>query len=294
MDLKKIRVKPLAFDSFSVRSMSTAVSIGKEQVLIDPGVALGPIRFGLPPSKEEEKAFEESRERIINEALKSKIIVISHYHYDHYPFPDDEEMNKTFKNKILITKDKTRINKSQTARERLFEKKVKGEVEEFNFADGKTFHYSSFDIKISEPVPHGPDNTKLGFVIMTKIMKGSESILHASDVQGPISGRTADLIIQENPTFLIIDGPPTYLMGYRMPWTLVKTAEENFLRIIKKTGIKRIILDHHLLRDLNYKKHFDVYEKSKELGCKVETAAEFLGLKNKQLEAHRKELSRMN
>ena len=291
MNLKKLTVKPLAFDSFSVRSMSTAVAVGKEQILIDPGVALGPIRFGLPPSNKEEEALEKSRKVIMEEASKSKVIVISHYHYDHYPFPEDEEMNKIFRNKILIVKDKIKINKSQAMRERVFEKKIKDEAEEFNFADGKIFHYSSFDIKISEPVPHGPDNTKLGFVIMTKIMKGNESVLHASDVQGPISVRTADLIIKENPNLLIIDGPPTYLMGYRMPWKLVKTAEETFLRIVEKTGIKRVILDHHLLRDLNYKEHFKVYEKSKELGCKVETAAEFLGLANKQLEAHRKELS---
>ncbi len=292
MNLKRLNVKPLAFDSFSVRSMSTAVAVGKEQVLIDPGVALGPIRFGLPPSREEERALEKSRRIILKEASKSKIIIISHYHYDHYPFPDDEEMNELFNSKILLVKSNKNINKSQTIRERAFEKKIKDKVNEFNFADGKTFHYNSFDIKISEPVPHGPDNTKLGFVMMTKIVSGNESVLHASDVQGPISKNTTDLIIKENPDLLIIDGPPTYLMGYRMPWKLVKTAEENFLRIVEETGIKRIILDHHLLRDLNYKAHFKVYEKAEELGCKVETAAEFLGIKNQQLEARRREFSK--
>ncbi len=291
-NLRKLNVKPLAFDSFSVRSMSTAVAVGKEQILIDPGVALGPIRFGLPPSNKEEEALEKSRNLIIKEALKSKVIVISHYHYDHYPFPDNEEMNEIFHDKIILVKDNNNINKSQAMREKAFEKKVKDKVEEFNFADGRTFHYNSLDVKISEPVPHGPDNTKLGFVIMTKVMKGNESVLHASDVQGPISTKTAELIIKENPNLLIIDGPPTYLMGYRMPWKLVKTAEENFLKIVEETGIKRIILDHHLLRDLNYKEHFKVYERSKELGCIVETAAEFLGIKNKQLEAHRRELSK--
>jgi len=60
---------------------------------------------------------------------------------------------------------------------------------------------------------------------------------------------------------------------------------------MEKTNIKNIVIDHHLLRDLNFKEELkDVYKFGEQLGVKVITAAEFLGKKNLQLEAHRKEL----
>jgi predicted metallo-beta-lactamase superfamily hydrolase len=43
------RIVPLAFDSFGVRSMSTFVETDDLRILIDPGVALAPIRYGLEP-----------------------------------------------------------------------------------------------------------------------------------------------------------------------------------------------------------------------------------------------------
>ena len=43
------RIVPLAFDSFGVRSMATFVETDDLKVLIDPGVALAPVRYGLEP-----------------------------------------------------------------------------------------------------------------------------------------------------------------------------------------------------------------------------------------------------
>ncbi len=288
-----IKFEPLAFDSFSVRSMSTFIDLKGLKILIDPGIALGPLRFGLPPSDLEEKALDDGRKLIMSKLKKADVISISHYHYDHYPFPDDNEMNNLFAGKRLFIKDfKNKINRSQSIRGYSFYKKVKSSAEEVSIADGETFEIDGVELKFTEPVFHGPENSRLGYVNMLKISYKNDSIMHCSDSQGPISDKTTELIIKENPKIMIIDGPPTYLAGYRLSWNDIKKAKQNFLRIISKSDIKLAILDHHLLRDLNYKKRFNVYDKAKESGCKVMTAAEYSGKEVLQLEARRRELSK--
>lgn len=42
-----MRVIPLASESLGVRSLATFVEAGGLRILIDPGVALGPKRYGL-------------------------------------------------------------------------------------------------------------------------------------------------------------------------------------------------------------------------------------------------------
>ena len=52
-----MRVIPLAADSLGVRSMATYVEAGALRLLIDPGAALAPLRFGLGPTPDEEEAL---------------------------------------------------------------------------------------------------------------------------------------------------------------------------------------------------------------------------------------------
>ena len=67
----------------------------------------------------------------------------------------------------------------------------------------------------------------------------------------------------------------------------LQDAADNIVEIIEAIDCD-IILDHHLLRDLNYKKTFpQPYQAG---GKKVKTFAEYLGNENNTLEAHRKEL----
>ena len=286
--------KPLAFDSFSVRSMATMVKTDDIKLIIDPGIALGPLRYGLEPSVEEEKAFDEGRERIMKELKDAEIVTISHYHFDHHPFYEDKEFNSAaYKDKIILTKDyETNINLSQKKRAYVFRSIAQPICKELRTADNKTFNFGNTELKFSEPVYHGKDKSRLGFVLMLKISFKDNSLMHCSDIQGPMVKRTADIIIKEQPKNLIIGGPPTYLLGYKFSWENLKEAEKNVLRIIEKTPVKNLIIDHHLLRDLNYKKRFKIYDRAQELGCTVKTAAEYLGIKNLQLEARRRELSK--
>ena len=107
-NMKNIKINVLACDSLGVRSLATFVKTDKT-ILIDPGAALGPSRYGLPPSPQELNALDDAVENIKKYATKAQIMTISHYHYDHY-MPDD----CIYKNKILLIKDpENKINLSQ-------------------------------------------------------------------------------------------------------------------------------------------------------------------------------------
>ena len=109
--------------------------------------------------------------------------------------------------------------------------------------------------------------------------------VHASDVQGPVSLRATRALIKWNPDLLYMDGPPSYMLGYKFSRRDLEKAEENLAGIIKETGCD-VILDHHLLRDLKYRERFKKVYKT----GKVKTAAEYTGMENNPLEARRKEL----
>jgi predicted metallo-beta-lactamase superfamily hydrolase len=275
-----VKLIPLAFDSLGVRSMATYVETQDVKALIDPGAALGPRRYGLPPAKEEYEELERSLSRIKEYAEKSDILTISHYHYDHHD-PDTD----FYGGKIVYAKDRLHnINRSQRERGRYFEERVRDSCT-LIYADGKEFEHGNTTLRFSEPFPHGNERTRLGYVIMVSIERKGEKVMHASDVSGPIYEKAADYIISENPDTVIMDGPATIFLGWKMSYRDLERAEENLLRIIRETDAE-IILDHHLLRDLKYRERLKrVYEHGN-----VKTAAEYLGMENNMLEARRKEL----
>jgi len=98
-------------------------------------------------------------------------------------------------------------------------------------------------------------------------------------------------ILQEKPDLLILDGPMTYMLGFRYSQKSLELAIENINRIITETSVKDILLEHHFMRDLKYKSRIEgVYECAAAHDVKVSTAAEYLGRDVDMLEARRKEL----
>lgn len=274
-----MEILPIASESLGVRSMATLVKTSDCKILIDPSAALCPIRFKLSPLQQEIDALENYKKEIHDIALESDFLVISHYHYDHY------DPNETFYDgKKIFAKDReNNINKSQKKRAKDFENNLNDSCE-IVYCDEQSFDFGNTKIKFSEAFPHGPEGIRLGFVIMTTVEE-KEKILHASDVQGPVSEDAKNYIISENPDFLIMDGPPSYFLGYRFSKRNMEKAEENLVEIIKKTDCE-IILDHHLLRDKKYKEKFNrVYENGN-----IRTFAEFQQKDLNMLEANRKEL----
>jgi len=83
----------------------------------------------------------------------------------------------------------------------------------------------------------------------------------------------------------------TYMLGYRYSYKSLEISNSNLVKVIKETSLNTIVLDHHFLRDLNYRARIKpVYEAAEKRGVKVVTAAEFCGRKIEMLEALRREL----
>jgi hypothetical protein len=302
--LRRIRVVPLAAESLGVRSMCTYVETPDTRILLDAGVSLCPNRFGLPPHPREFEAIIESRRRMAQAAEKAEIVTISHYHYDHHTpsFQDwlvnwtdsDETARGIYENKTVLAKNpREQINYSQRERAWMFSKTGGKYAKRIENADAKTFTFGTTKIKFSEPVSHGPENSELGWVLMTTIEWQEERFLFAPDVQGPMSARALQLIINDEPQLLMIGGPPLYLSPLRVGGNEIQTGLSNLKDIVRK--VPHVILDHHILREEKWQDDtvsilYDTYTS----GSTLQTAAEFLGKASTLLEALRKKLFKEN
>ena len=275
-----MEIIPIASESLGVRSMATFVKTKDVSIIIDPSAALCPRRYKLPPHKLEEDALKKAKQKIRFFTLKSDIVTISHYHFDHYN-PDET----FYKGKKVLAKDiYHHINKSQQKRGTEFQEKIQDTCELIN-ADDTSYTIGDTHLLCSPAFFHGPENVRVGYVMMVTIRDNKKTVVHASDVQGPVTKEAATYIINQQPDIVIMDGPPTNLLGFRFSKKSVLDATQNLIDLIKKTNCQ-VILDHHLLRDLQYKKRFskpyELYDN------KISSFAEFNHKRNNLLEAHRK------
>ncbi len=288
-----LRIYPLAFDSFGVRSQATLVKIGKMRIVIDPSVALGPKRYGLPPAEEEYRALEWARRIIMRACSRAEYIIVTHYHYDHHPHPDDDEMYEAcFRDKIVYAKHfADEVTDSAKQRGKKFLEKVKDIAREVVLADGKRVEIGDAVVEFSPPVWHGAVGSKVGRVIMVYIKAGKDSFLHGSDAQNLADPAALKWVLEKNPKFIIIDGYPTILVGWRVSKKSYVESIDNVKKVITDTKAKIIILDHHIVRDKKFEEKIkELRELAEKHGKKLLTAAEYYGLNNLLLEAWRKEL----
>ena len=287
-----MRVIPLASESLGVRSLAVFVEASGLKILMDPGVALGPRRYGLPPAREEVETLHRMRKKIQAYARKADLVTISHYHYDHHtPFfeglyesSSEEYAREVYSGKRLFIKHpRENINFSQRKRAWVFLKNAEPIAGKVEFADGRSFDLGGLRLEFSPAVPHGSEGSKLGFVVMTLIDDGSERLIHASDIQ-LLNRKAVEWIIEKNPDLLITGGPPTYL-GPRAAGSW-ETGIKNLNEIIRETNAQ-IILDHHIVRDKRYGEFFDELEK------RPKTFAGYLRVEDRPLEAYRRELHRI-
>ncbi|MGB9854767.1 MAG: hypothetical protein ACPLRY_08210 [Candidatus Bathyarchaeales archaeon] len=253
------RIMPLAFDSFGVRSMATFVETDDLKILIDPGVSLAPIRYGLEPHPIEWQRLDETWTLIKQYAEESEVFIVTHYHYDHHD-PDYPEL---YSGKTVFIKHPTQnINRSQKERAALFLQAIKTLPKNLEIADGKSFQLGKTVINFSKAVCHGT-NPRLGYVTEVSIKSNSEKFLHTSDVEGPSLDDQTGFILEEKPDILFADGPMTYMLGYRYSFKSLEMSNKNLIRALKEIRLHTMVLDHHFLRDLNYKMRIKpVYEEA--------------------------------
>lgn len=278
--------------------MCTFVETSDLKLLIDAGVALGP-RFRRLPHPLEYRARDECRARIRSYAKKADAIIVSHYHNDHHTpnytetvwvGSSAEEAEAIYKDKIVLVKDiRNSINFNQRRRGWMFQRFVKRVGGKCEVADGKSFNFGSTKITVSRPVPHGEENSGMGWVLMTSVKSGGETFLHASDVQGPMSNETLQLILKEKASVLVLGGPPTYLKGVRVQESSIDRGIMNAAKVAPL--VPTMIFDHHILRSEKWETEARaVFEAGRRAENRVATAAGYVNQPTMLLEARRREL----
>ncbi len=338
--------RPVWFDSLGAKSSCVFVKTPDIRVVIDPGIAI--MHPSFPASWIKKLHWlKQGMVKIIKTIKESDVVIISHYHYDHY-LPEEIEI---YKNKTVFIKNPNiYINDSQRSRAEEFFQKVcksfgrtslmgivktpekrnypdpmkdiplarkksfgdyterrekllsdgekwfKNRIKLWNkrpfipelrfselkiiYPEGKEFVYGRTRIRFTQPLFHGIEFSRVGWIFATVIEYGKKKLIHSSDMNGPIIEDYAEWIIKEDPDVLFLDGPPTYLIPYMMNMINFRRALNNICRIIKKTNTELIILDHHLLREKGYKRRLkEAYELAKKEKKTVITAAEYIGEK---------------
>lgn len=291
-------IRPLAAESLGTRALSVLVKTGGKTIIVDPGVSLGPKRYGYRPHKREYRALKEQSNSLLAHSENTDVLVVSHYHFDHYMpsfenykynWSSGERAQRLFSNKIVYAKDRGRdINYSQRKRSYYLEE-LCGEVSHgLEYVDGETVKDGGLTIEFSPAVSHGPRGTKLGYVLMTAITRDGFTFIHSSDVQGPVVDTSREWMLARSPDLIMLGGPPLYLVPHRFTREDLNKARENMMDLARHSSL---IVDHHLMRSSDYREFIQPIRREAEShGNTVKTSAEYLGRDNKFLEAHREEL----
>jgi predicted metallo-beta-lactamase superfamily hydrolase len=247
--------------------------------MIDPAATLGVRRFGLKPSPGEIEAWDRAIGRISTYAVRASFLFVSHYHEDHVRTDPD-----LYRGRRVWAKDPERhIHGEQRRRAQEFWSRIQPVASYLERAEGRYFEFADATVKASPALPHGPDGSPFGSVTALTVNDGLRFVF-ASDVQGPCSAVVRAYLIRERPDLLYLSGPPTYLEG-QVGAEEIRRGIECLLEIIDATGCQ-VILDHHALRDRHHREKLGrLYETGKVL-----SAAEYLGMPEELLEAHRPDL----
>ncbi|MDY6777906.1 MAG: MBL fold metallo-hydrolase [Candidatus Nanohaloarchaea archaeon] len=278
--------------------MCIAVQTPSTRLLVDPGASLGPHRHGYRPHPEEYRALKQRSNAILHHADQADGLVITHYHFDHYipsfenyryNWSSEARAERLFEGKRVFGKHTEKdINYSQKKRAYYVEQLCEDVADELVAADGTEAALGDLSLTFSGPVPHGPEGTKLGYVIMVGIEHGDRCVVYCSDVQGPVAQDALEWVLAQQPDEVIVDGPPSYLVPSKFERKDLESAQDNMVEL---AGAADLIVDHHLMRSQDYEAFLEpVCEAAEEVGNTVQTYAEIRGEDNSFLEARREQL----
>lgn len=277
----QVRLYPVAYDSFGVKGMCTRIETKDLVVTIDPGASLETDIFPFP-EEERQKLLERFQEAIFYSCLRSSIIVITHYHLDHFILAREPRL---YSKKVLFAKSLDDLPQKQQETAQRFFKAIDGLPKEIIWADGRQFKFKKTVIGFSLPLWHGQVEAEPGKVIMVYVKRGKETVLISSDVAGATDPVTVDTISALNPVTAVIDGYPSYLGNSPAIDIEVIKSIINLCRLLALPHLKTLIVDHHFARDYRYPALFQLlYRKGKQLKKKFGTAAEIVGKRSAVLE----------
>ncbi len=290
-----IHVQYLASESLGVRALAIKVTTNDISIQLDPGCALGPIPNFPTPHPFEYIALQQCTQAIIDACADARLIAISHYHHDHYKpreiayeyiGTNPTIFQQIFQGKMVFGKHPSeKIGMNQRDRARDFQRHLKDLKGTFLPSDGRVFQFGDTALQFSPPHPHGDAGTNLGYIIAISIRDSESCFCFCPDVQGPTVPATVQWILDQQPQVLVIGGPPLYHPSF--------SAEQEFYHSIDilATSIKKIVLDHHILRHATGIDAFQPLKiKLKKNGCVLSHFADENGLKGNYLEAWRERL----
>jgi predicted metallo-beta-lactamase superfamily hydrolase len=293
---------PIAEESLGVRSMAMFVKTRDLSILLDPGISLSPNRFGLPPHPKELERVRALRSVLEGYAERADYVFISHYHRDHFTVPyasiymgtEEDSYRRIYMGKTILMKSPNDINWSQKRRYYGLKKAIENIAKELIFADGKELMVGSTRLTISPPLFHGEENAKTGKVIAITIEENSERLTFMPDVEGPVTELAVNYIMNMKSQTLIVGGPPLYLKGRIYKDDYFNKALDNLINIIKAGFLRKLVIAHHTLRDLNWRDDVKtLFNEADKYGVSVLSYANLLNRNDELLEAMRKELYRV-
>lgn len=267
-----MRIIPLASETLGVRSMATFVETKDVNILIDPGLSVVSLLHSLPPTPFELRALFGLRKRIRNSSKDADIIIITHYHNDHF------SMNPSiYRGKDVFIKDPERFisNNQRKRAERLI--KTISKVAKIYYAK-KDVRFGDTRIKFSPLLTHGITK-KMGGVVSVFIEEKIR-FLYSSDVQGFPEEEQVSFLLENPPDIVFFDGPT----DETLPLSLI-----NLSRIMDGFKDTTWVMDHHPFRFLDWcERYSPLISLFEEKGILLKTFASFLSLKEELLEAERR------
>jgi predicted metallo-beta-lactamase superfamily hydrolase len=275
-----MEIEILAAESLGVRSMATLIRMPGRTILIDPGVALGTIRYGLAPHPLELLCAQIVRNRILSECQEATDIIFSHYHGDHIPMDPAAPYQVPLSG--FATRPDVRFwckgpeklsGESKKRQIRLIKHIGKNLLSSEGLADQS--------VACSRTFPHGTSSG--GGVMMTRVSSDDQVFVHASDTQC-LPSEAVRKIIDWHPDIVYIAGPPLYL-----PVLSREECARAFQHIsLLARNASCVIVDHHLLRSPGGWQRLDALSKATE--GRICPAARFMGVMPIPLEAYRNQI----
>jgi predicted metallo-beta-lactamase superfamily hydrolase len=282
-----MQIIPLAADSMGVRSMATFVESRDAGFLIDPGAVLAERRRSLPPRPLETDCLRKALERISLFVKNTRVIVITRWDPEHVRFESPEWM----KGKRLLVKNPN-LSLSPERRTRAFEflKTVRNLCEEIVFADGCTFAFGASRITFGDFIPAGPADSREASIPLA-VMEGDETFAFSSAAKGVYPEPTALFLASAKPAVLYLDGPDTNPAERTIRRPAPAPLIRRMRRLIAESGSRRILYDHHPIRDPEWRRKAEpLFQAAMEQGAVLQTAAEYRGEEILELESRRKSL----
>ncbi|NYT04880.1 MAG: MBL fold metallo-hydrolase [Methanomicrobiales archaeon] len=278
-----MRILVLGAESFGARSTACLVETASRRILIDPGVALAPRRFGLPPHPRERAAALAIRSAIEAAAATATDIVVTHYHGDHIPLarPDPAQIPLA---RFSLQKGVRFWCKGPDGLSRTSLSRRNDLIRAWGDAAALPAEERHDPcICCSPPVAHGAAREPGGLVLMVCIRDGEERFAYASDTQC-VNGDAVEWIRARRPGVVLSSGPSLHRAG--ASGTEAVRAAVQVQRLLADTGT--LILDHHLLRSLEGYEWLRAFART--TGKRVLSAAEYAGRSPLLLEAMRDRL----